>query len=48
MREQDAGRVYSSISLAPIEDPYLEDPEGGGWASGPLAYQPIPFSVSGT
>ena len=28
----------------PIEDPYLEDPENGGGALGPLAYQPIPFS----
>jgi len=31
----------------PIEDPYLEDPESGGGALGPLAYQPIPFSSSG-
>merc|ERR1712045_585274 len=31
----------------PIEDPYLEDPENGGGALGPLAYQPIPFSSSG-
>lgn len=31
----------------PIEDPYLEDPEHGGGALGPLAYQPIPFSQSG-
>merc|ERR1712001_344035 len=31
----------------PIEDPYLEDPEHGGGALGPLAYQPIPFSSSG-
>merc|ERR1740123_1254015 len=31
----------------PIEDPYLEDPENGGGAMGPLAYQPIPFSSSG-
>merc|ERR1711988_129920 len=31
----------------PIEDPYLEDPEAGGGALGPLAYQPIPFSASG-
>merc|ERR1712228_895445 len=31
----------------PIEDPYLEDPEHGGGALGPLAYQPIPFSASG-
>lgn len=27
----------------PIEDPYLEEPEG----LGPLAYQPIPFSKAG-
>merc|ERR1712012_475715 len=31
----------------PIEDPYLEDPEAGGGALGPLAFQPIPFSSSG-
>merc|ERR1711997_1417169 len=31
----------------PIEDPYLEDPEHGGGALGPLAYQPIPFSSAG-
>lgn len=31
----------------PIEDPYLEDPEAGGGALGPLAYQPIPFSKAG-
>jgi len=31
----------------PIEDPYLEDPENGGGALGPLSYQPIPFSSSG-
>merc|ERR1712002_153379 len=31
----------------PIEDPYLEDPESGGGALGPLAYQPIPFSSAG-
>merc|ERR1711963_547736 len=31
----------------PIEDPYLEDPEHGGGALGPLAYQPIPFSNAG-
>jgi len=31
----------------PIEDPYLEEPESGGGALGPLAYQPIPFSSSG-
>merc|ERR1719285_1423653 len=31
----------------PIEDPYLEDPDNGGGALGPLAYQPIPFSSSG-
>merc|ERR1719203_846475 len=31
----------------PIEDPYLDDPESGGGAMGPLAYQPIPFSSSG-
>uniref|UniRef100_A0A8D9BMK7 SWI/SNF complex subunit SMARCC2 n=1 Tax=Cacopsylla melanoneura TaxID=428564 RepID=A0A8D9BMK7_9HEMI len=31
----------------PIEDPYLEDPESGGGALGPLAYQPIPFSKAG-
>merc|ERR1711988_291332 len=31
----------------PIEDPFLEDPENGGGALGPLAYQPIPFSSSG-
>ena len=31
----------------PIEDPYLEDPESGGGALGPLAYQPIPFSAAG-
>merc|ERR1719195_2210553 len=31
----------------PIEDPYLEDPENGGGALGPLAFQPIPFSSSG-
>merc|ERR1719348_703580 len=31
----------------PIEDPYLEEPESGGGALGPLAYQPIPFSASG-
>merc|ERR1719384_2867046 len=31
----------------PIEDPYLEDPEAGGGALGPLSYQPIPFSSSG-
>merc|ERR1712096_202507 len=31
----------------PIEDPYLEDPEAGVGALGPLAYQPIPFSASG-
>merc|ERR1719361_2162964 len=31
----------------PIEDPYLEDPENGAGALGPLAYQPIPFSSSG-
>lgn len=31
----------------PIEDPYLEDPEAGAGALGPLAYQPIPFSASG-
>jgi len=31
----------------PIEDPYLEEPEAGGGALGPLAYQPIPFSSSG-
>lgn len=31
----------------PIEDPYLDDPETGGGAMGPLAYQPIPFSSSG-
>merc|ERR1719447_2515332 len=31
----------------PIEDPYLEQPENGGGALGPLAYQPIPFSSSG-
>merc|ERR1719319_4855 len=31
----------------PIEDPYLEDPENGGGALGPLSYQPIPFSASG-
>lgn len=31
----------------PIEDPYLEDPEHGGGALGPLAYQPIPFSQAG-
>merc|ERR1719391_995537 len=31
----------------PIEDPYLEDPESGGGALGPLAYQPIPFSNTG-
>ena len=31
----------------PIEDPYLEDPEHGGGALGPLAFQPIPFSQSG-
>merc|ERR1712115_514040 len=31
----------------PIDDPYLEDPEAGGGALGPLAYQPIPFSSSG-
>merc|ERR1711899_395150 len=30
----------------PIEDPYLEQPEHG--ALGPLAYQPIPFSNSGS
>merc|ERR1712060_725148 len=30
----------------PIEDPYLEDPENGGGALGPLAYQPIPFASS--
>ncbi|XP_023343822.1 SWI/SNF complex subunit SMARCC1 [Eurytemora carolleeae] len=30
----------------PIEDPYLEDPESGGGALGPLAYQPIPFSAA--
>merc|ERR1712020_685589 len=26
---------------------YLEDPEHGGGALGPLAYQPIPFSSAG-
>merc|ERR1712168_329486 len=31
----------------PIEDPFLEDPEAGGGALGPLAFQPIPFSASG-
>jgi len=31
----------------PIEDPYLEDPESGSGALGPLAYQPIPFSAAG-
>merc|ERR1711997_1015041 len=31
----------------PIEDPYLENPEHGGGALGPLAYQPIPFSSAG-
>merc|ERR1719273_103511 len=31
----------------PIEDPYLEDPQHGGGALGPLAYQPIPFSNAG-
>merc|ERR1712141_984721 len=31
----------------PIEDPYLEDPEHGGGALGPLAYHPIPFSNAG-
>merc|ERR1712059_108389 len=31
----------------PIEDPYLEDPDSGAGALGPLAYQPIPFSSSG-
>merc|ERR1711971_749978 len=31
----------------PLEDPYLDDPESGGGAMGPLAYQPIPFSSSG-
>merc|ERR1712096_250858 len=31
----------------PIEDPYLEEPESGGGALGPLAYQLIPFSSSG-
>merc|ERR1719232_2017041 len=31
----------------PIEDPFLEDPEAGGGALGPLAFQPIPFSSSG-
>merc|ERR1711935_233227 len=31
----------------PIEDPYLEEPEAGGGALGPLAYQPIPFSSAG-
>lgn len=31
----------------PIEDPFLEDPNLGGGALGPLAYQPIPFSKAG-
>ena len=31
----------------PIEDPYLDDPEHGGGAMGPLAFQPIPFSQTG-
>merc|ERR1712012_224084 len=31
----------------PIEDPFLEKPEHGGGALGPLAYQPIPFSSAG-
>ena len=31
----------------PIEDPYLEDPQHGGGALGPLAFQPIPFSSAG-
>ncbi|QQP37858.1 Uncharacterized protein FKW44_018273, partial [Caligus rogercresseyi] len=31
----------------PIEDPYLENPEAGGGALGPLAYQPMPFSSAG-
>lgn len=31
----------------PIEDPYLDQPEHGGGALGPLAYQPVPFSQAG-
>ena len=31
----------------PIEDPYLNQPEYGGGALGPLAYQPVPFSQAG-
>ncbi len=31
----------------PIEDPYLDNPEHGGGAMGPLAYQPVPFSQTG-
>lgn len=31
----------------PIEDPYLDEENGGTAAMGPLAYQPTPFSKSG-
>ncbi|CAD5122759.1 DgyrCDS11167 [Dimorphilus gyrociliatus] len=31
----------------PIEDPYLDEENGGSAAMGPLAYQPTPFSKSG-
>merc|ERR1711997_1394336 len=44
-RTQDE-RILHFLRL-PIEDPYLEDPEHGGGALGPLAYQPIPFSSAG-
>jgi SWI/SNF related-matrix-associated actin-dependent regulator of chromatin subfamily C len=31
----------------PIQDPFLEEGEGGSSILGPLAYQPVPFSQAG-